>query len=350
MENEVENFIKINLLDIKLIYIKDSASIKSLTTLNILIGYIKKIYHSYKYTLPDNYDLVYSVTGLITEVLPAYRYKIVNKRVKWIVLIDNLVPSPFSMKRGKNFIVKLLSYVAFRTSVVMLGKCDLVLTVNPIVKDYLKSIRLNYEKKTLITSNGIFWENISASEPNTSYDGVFVGRLDEGKGVFELLEIVRKLKILMGDKFLLAILGTGVEEIKARLKVKIKELNLENNICFLGYLNDRKKYAAMKSSKCFIFPSRDESFPNVILESLACGLPTIVSDLPAYTTIFPEELVIRSHFQDIDDFSCKVFEQIRSDNIMKRKKRMEYCSGLDWTEVIRAEKFNALKHLGVVSE
>jgi glycosyltransferase involved in cell wall biosynthesis len=254
------------------------------------------------------------------------------------------------MKRGKNFIVKLLAYVAFRASVVMLGKCDLVLTVNPIVRDYLRSVRSNYEEKTLITSNGIFLENISATVPNTSYDGVFVGRLDEGKGVFELLEIVSKLKILMGDNFLLAILGTGVEEIKARLKVKIKELNLVNNIRFLGYLNDQEKYAAMKSSKCFIFPSRDESFPNVILESLACGLPTIVSDLPAYSTIFPEELVIRSHFQDIDDFSRKVFEQIRSDNVMQRKKRMEYCSALDWTEVIRLEKFNALNHLGVVLE
>lgn len=350
MDEEVRNFIKSNSLDINLIFLENSDSIKKFTTLNILISYIKKIYYGYKHSFNKNYDVIYSVTGLITEVIPAFRYKISNNKVKWIVLIDNLVPNPLSKKRGKNLIVKLLSYMAFRASVSMISTSDLILTVNPIVKSYLKSKKFENEKKTLITSNGIFLKNIEEAVANNSYDAVFVGRLDEAKGIFELLEIVKKLKIKINDKFSLAILGTGVQEIQVKLIKKIKELKLDENIKLLGYLNGKEKYAAMKSAKSFIFPSRDESFPIVVLESLACGLPTIVSDLPAYSAIFPEDMVIRSHYLDVNDFSNKVSEQINSDNIQKKLSRVRYCSALDWHEVIRVEKYNALKALGMGCE
>ena len=56
----------------------------------------------------------------------------------------------------------------------------------------------------------------------------------------------------------------------------ICDLNLENNIKLVGFVNNPYDY--MKKSDIFVFPSLYEGLGNSILEALACGLPIISSD------------------------------------------------------------------------
>jgi glycosyltransferase involved in cell wall biosynthesis len=46
----------------------------------------------------------------------------------------------------------------------------------------------------------------------------------------------------------------------------------------LGYLNDEQLQSAYSGSDLFIIPSREDNFPNVIIEALACGLPYVGFD------------------------------------------------------------------------
>jgi glycosyltransferase involved in cell wall biosynthesis len=54
----------------------------------------------------------------------------------------------------------------------------------------------------------------------------------------------------------------------------------------LGFLPEKDKIATLKSSRVFLFPSYEEGWGIVVAEAMACGLPVIAYDLPAYREIF----------------------------------------------------------------
>lgn len=109
-----------------------------------------------------------------------------------------------------------------------------------------------------------------------------VSRLVEGKGLFELIDIYDELK-REGIREKLYILGDG--ELRPHLEEKIKQLSLENECILLGARENPFPY--FKHSKLFLFTSESEGFGMVILESMACGTPTVVMDCP----IGPKEIL-----------------------------------------------------------
>lgn len=109
-----------------------------------------------------------------------------------------------------------------------------------------------------------------------------VSRLVQGKGLLELIDIYSKLK-REGIKEKLYILGEG--ELRLHLEEKIKQLSLENECILLG--SKENPFPYLKHAKLFLFTSESEGFGMVILESMACGTPTIVMDCP----IGPKEIL-----------------------------------------------------------
>jgi glycosyltransferase involved in cell wall biosynthesis len=70
------------------------------------------------------------------------------------------------------------------------------------------------------------------------------------------------------------IIGDGPE--KEKLMKLTKELRVESNVEFVGFLEDHDDVIAyMKSSKVFVLPSTREGFGIVALEANACGLPVV---------------------------------------------------------------------------
>lgn len=52
-------------------------------------------------------------------------------------------------------------------------------------------------------------------------------------------------------------------------------LGIENNVCFLGWIKNIKKFYI--SSKIFVFPSLYEGLPNALIDSVNFNLPPISS-------------------------------------------------------------------------
>lgn len=100
-----------------------------------------------------------------------------------------------------------------------------------------------------------------------------IGRINGQKNQEYLLDIFERVAAIRSDAILL-IVGTGPDEKK--IKAKIQQHPYKERIIFYGETdNPTAFYSAMD---VFVFPSRYEGLPVVLLEAQISGLPCVVSD------------------------------------------------------------------------
>ena len=104
---------------------------------------------------------------------------------------------------------------------------------------------------------------------------ISIGRLCKQKN-FDLLIKSFKNLVIANPNNKLCIIGDGKE--KDYLQSLINLHKLDDNIFLKGEIKDI--YDALKKSDYFIFSSKAEGFPNVLIEAMAVGLPIITSDFP----------------------------------------------------------------------
>ncbi|SDU14214.1 Glycosyltransferase involved in cell wall bisynthesis [Verrucomicrobium sp. GAS474] len=106
---------------------------------------------------------------------------------------------------------------------------------------------------------------------------LYVGRVSKEKELGFLVDVARELE-KRGASFTVALVGDGPfrDEMAAALPGAI----------FTGVLTGEELAAAYASADLFLFPSTTDTFGNVVIEAMACGLPVVVSDVGG-----PRELI-----------------------------------------------------------
>ncbi|MBN2732492.1 MAG: glycosyltransferase family 4 protein [Balneolaceae bacterium] len=105
---------------------------------------------------------------------------------------------------------------------------------------------------------------------------VYIGRLVNTKGIFEVIEAVHILK-QQGIKGLkLTIAGSGPADLA--LKKQVQSLELGDRVKFIGPIFNDKKVHFWREADIFVFPTfHPEGLPYTVLESLASGTPIITT-------------------------------------------------------------------------
>ena len=103
---------------------------------------------------------------------------------------------------------------------------------------------------------------------------LYLSRVEVGKGVFELLDAYKLLKV-RNPGYTLTIAGDG-PALEA-LKVGADELGLRD-VHFPGFLSGQRKIDCFRNASVFCFLSYTEGMPNAVLEAMAMGLPIVSSD------------------------------------------------------------------------
>ncbi len=119
----------------------------------------------------------------------------------------------------------------------------------------------NLNKKNIIA--GIFVENPSSIKYKKNEDEryfVYVGRIDENKGVLELFDFFSKAK----SKYKLVIAGEN-------------HLKIPDNIDYKGKISDEEKFKLFYNSDFVIVPSKYESLSMLLLESFLFSKPVLVN-------------------------------------------------------------------------
>jgi glycosyltransferase involved in cell wall biosynthesis len=110
---------------------------------------------------------------------------------------------------------------------------------------------------------------------------LFVGSLQEGKGVLEILKTADVLrKSGHGERFRFDIVGRWMNDDFKRQAMDLhRRLELGDSVRFPGQLTGGEKWRAYHEADVFFFPSHyiSEASPLVLMEALAAGLPIITT-------------------------------------------------------------------------
>ena len=136
----------------------------------------------------------------------------------------------------------------------------------------------------------------------------FCGRFNDRKGVFRVDAALKQLN----DPHIQAIyIGSPMDNCK-------DEPNYEH-IAFKGQLPHNEIVHYLNAADVFVLPSVAEGCPNSVIESMACGLPIISSDLPFNDDILDEKNSIRVNPSDVHEIA---------DAILRLKSDQEQCKRL----------------------
>lgn len=105
---------------------------------------------------------------------------------------------------------------------------------------------------------------------------LFLGWLEDFKGVFELLEaarILREAKMY----FHITLAGDGTALMQARQFVELHCLT--DHISFVGWVDEFAKASLLESSQIFVLPSWSEGLPNAMIEAMSAGLACVVTNV-----------------------------------------------------------------------
>jgi glycosyltransferase involved in cell wall biosynthesis len=103
---------------------------------------------------------------------------------------------------------------------------------------------------------------------------VFLGRIGQRKGAFDLIQAVAQLPLAQQQRLELWLAGDGD---LAHATALIEKFQLEHCIQLLGWINPETRDRLLSEADVFLLPSHNEGLPVAMLEAMAWGLPVIVS-------------------------------------------------------------------------
>jgi glycosyltransferase involved in cell wall biosynthesis len=164
---------------------------------------------------------------------------------------------------------------------------DLILSNTPVESSAAAFRWLYRFKKGTYIPNSVVTASAQSlrcvSNPDTSVSRVlFVGRLVAQKNLENLL---KAFTLLSPQRFRLSICGQG--PLESSLRELAKRLGIEAVVEWQGYRTDIARI--MAAHQMLVLPSWYEGSPNVALEAMASGLPTVLSRISSHEALFAHE-------------------------------------------------------------
>ena len=170
------------------------------------------------------------------------------------------------------------------------------------------------------------------------YDVIFHARIERLKGVFDFIAAVKGLSELKKDVRAIMV-GSANESMAKEVMSYAADLGVAGNIEFRFNASSDEVLRLLASSKVFVYPTRADAFPLVVLESLSCGTPVVAYDIPAIRFNYAgTRAVIRVRPLDVKGLVNETYELLRGGDWDRLgREGIEFSKGFTWDNVARAE-------------
>lgn len=186
-----------------------------------------------------------------------------------------------------------------------------------------KSVNNFYSiEKTKVAFNGIDLSLYNKEEPinntfrkenNINDDALIVGhigRFSIQKNHQYIIDVFAKA-FSKNQNIYLILIGEG--ELQEQIKLKVKRLNLEKNVLFLGLRKDIPELLSVMD--IFIFPSLHEGLPISLIEAQASDVTCLISDQIDKKVIASKKTISLSLVDNIDEWAEAMLNPSKETNV-----------------------------------
>ncbi|MEN8200364.1 MAG: glycosyltransferase [Thermodesulfobacteriota bacterium] len=173
---------------------------------------------------------------------------------------------------------------------------------------------------------GTFDDVPPPSRDSDKFHILFAGRLEENKGIFDLLQICQNLKPEVKEKVIWDLAGDGSRE--GELRSLVEQQGVGDIFRVHGYCHRPKMLKLITDSHAFIVPTKkdfEEGFNKVVAESILNNRPVLTSSVcPAIDDVRPA--VVEARPDNLEDYR-KGVERLVEDRDYYNKKQLA-CLGI----------------------
>jgi len=200
-------------------------------------------------------------------------------------------------------------------------------------QDLVALLETSAGKPCFLMGRGVDTQLFHPAKRATRSDGLFtvgyVGRITTEKNVGALVEIERSLHAAGVTDCLFLVVGQGSGESYLRANMR--------RCYFTGVLTGEDLARAYANMDLFVFPSKTDTFGNVVLEALSCGVPALVSDEGGPQFIVKDAktgYVCRDHAAFVDRI-VKLKQEPETLAAMRSAARA-HAEGMSWDTIFEA--------------
>lgn len=164
---------------------------------------------------------------------------------------------------------------------------DFVVGNSQAVLDVVHQLDKVPMRKLIKIDNPILFKNLNTYSRkilSEEFRILMVSRLEPVKNIEGVINVLKQLTINTDLNLRLIIAGSGQSE--AGLKQNVKELGLENNVEFLGFIDD--PYPHLMNADLYILNSFSEGFSNSLVEAMYSKTPSLSTAVGAAPEIIEE--------------------------------------------------------------
>lgn len=164
---------------------------------------------------------------------------------------------------------------------------DYVFSISELQKDEISEI-YGIDKGRIINSGGGFNQDIfyypKEKSPSDKIKLVFCGKIDPSKGIYELIEVYKSLQM---DDITLDIIGNPDKENEKKIEGYIKD---DSSISLSNVKDQAHLGDVLREKHIFIMPSFYEGVALMAIESLACGVYVVATEIEALMSLLGREI------------------------------------------------------------
>jgi glycosyltransferase involved in cell wall biosynthesis len=135
------------------------------------------------------------------------------------------------------------------------------------------------------------------------FDVAFFARVTPEKGVFDFLRVVANL-VRWRRSIRALVMGFASDEMAIKVREMASELGIAGNVEFRFNAPRNEAMRLLAQSKLAIYPTRLDTFPLSVLETLSCGTPVIAYAIPAIRLNYADtRAVIKTKPLDIEEMT-----------------------------------------------
>ena len=216
---------------------------------------------------------------------------------------------------SKPTIVRLHSYEVFTNfpSQINWKNVDRLVLVAPHIERILRMRipDINDKVQIVIIHNGLDIEKIPFKERGPGYNIAWVAHISYKKNPPMMLQIIKKL-VEIDPNYKLHVAGDFQDiRYEVYLKYMVKEMGLENNVIFYGWVDDMDEW--WEDKNYLLSTSIHEGHPYNIMEAMARGIKPVIHNFFGAYELWPKENIFNTIDEAVEMIASKDYhsEQYR---------------------------------------